>query len=314
MLESPDLSVIIPTYNRLPLLQETLDSFVGKLSCTYEVIVVDDGSTDGTRDFLRSVPAPVRPIFNEHQGVQVARNAGMAETQGRYIKFLDDDDLLYPQAVDSQVAFLLDNPLVDVVYSEFDYWNTTKGAELKPSSNGSYDDLVDAMLSNWSGPPFCFLWRHAFVKDIPWNLEIKHGLEDAEFLIRAGLSWPAIKYLPLQVGKYRRHSTQTVSTKPHYHQRAKTWLQIWDYLEGALYEAGELNDHRRALLAKHYYVLAEGLYPYEREIYRKYVKKALELVPSYIPPRPRFRLLVKLFGHEMAQHIRQRVLGQRHTP
>ena len=63
-----DLSIIVPTYNRLPLLKETLNSFVGLLDYSYEVIVVDDGSTDGTAAYLHTLHEPIRAFFQEHKG------------------------------------------------------------------------------------------------------------------------------------------------------------------------------------------------------------------------------------------------------
>lgn len=61
----PDLSIIIPTYNRLSLLKEALASFVGLLDCSYEAVIVDDGSTDGTAEYLRTLGEPFRTLFQD---------------------------------------------------------------------------------------------------------------------------------------------------------------------------------------------------------------------------------------------------------
>ena len=104
----PDISVVIPTYNRKEYLQQAISScFEGNEGIGVEVVVVDDGSTDGTRAFLEELDHDrVRPFFQEHQGGQVARNRGLAEAQGTYIKFLDDDDWLAEGTLSREVEAL----------------------------------------------------------------------------------------------------------------------------------------------------------------------------------------------------------------
>jgi cellulose synthase/poly-beta-1,6-N-acetylglucosamine synthase-like glycosyltransferase len=89
-------SVIIPTYNRLPLLQQTLDSVLAQQFTDFEIIMVDDGSTDGTIDYLRSLGVRVKLITQSNRGAGAARNAGAAAAKGLYLAFLDSDDLWFP--------------------------------------------------------------------------------------------------------------------------------------------------------------------------------------------------------------------------
>src|SRR5262249_51175789 len=89
-------SVIIPTYNRRKLLQETLDSVWAQSFTDFEVIVVDDGSTDGTEDVLKPQQDRLKLIVNEHLGPGAARNAGARVAKGQYLAFLDSDDLWFP--------------------------------------------------------------------------------------------------------------------------------------------------------------------------------------------------------------------------
>lgn len=111
----PDVTVIIPTYNRRELLEHAISTcFDGNDAVRVEVVVVDDGSTDDTRAFLASHPDPhVRPFYHEHTGPQQARNRGLDEALGRYVKFLDDDDWLAPGLIAEEVA-MLDQHCADV--------------------------------------------------------------------------------------------------------------------------------------------------------------------------------------------------------
>jgi GT2 family glycosyltransferase len=88
-------SVIIPTYNRLPLLQRTLASVEAQSHRDFEILVIDDGSTDGTLDWLAQQGA-LRVLVQGNRGPGAARNSGAREARGDYIAFLDSDDLWFP--------------------------------------------------------------------------------------------------------------------------------------------------------------------------------------------------------------------------
>jgi len=106
----PQVSVIIPTYNRDWILKETIDSILAQDYKDFELIVVDDGSTDNTSEVLASYENDVRIFFQENKGVSAARNRGIAESSGQFIAFLDSDDLWLPQKLSEQVEFFNQMP------------------------------------------------------------------------------------------------------------------------------------------------------------------------------------------------------------
>jgi glycosyltransferase involved in cell wall biosynthesis len=101
-------SVVIPTRNRKLFLSEAITTVVEQTFLDWELIVVDDGSTDDTQEFLRTLHDPrIRSIRRENQGgPSIARNAGLAEARGELIMFLDDDDLLRPYTLARLVSAL----------------------------------------------------------------------------------------------------------------------------------------------------------------------------------------------------------------
>ena len=117
---TPEVSVIIPTYNRRAMLPEAIDSVLAQSIESFELIVIDDGSTDGTSEYLArpvgraSLPAaPVRTIWVEridHRGPAAARNRGAAMARAPLIAFLDSDDLWAPTKLERQLAFMSANP------------------------------------------------------------------------------------------------------------------------------------------------------------------------------------------------------------
>ncbi|MGH7462336.1 MAG: glycosyltransferase family 2 protein, partial [Longimicrobiales bacterium] len=105
-MSAPLVSVIIPTYNRMNLLRQAVQSVRAQSYEHWELIVVDDGSTDGTRAFLEGLAdSKVRLISMSHSGVTGAvRNAGAHAARGDYLAFLDSDDLWLPAKLETQLA------------------------------------------------------------------------------------------------------------------------------------------------------------------------------------------------------------------
>ena len=105
----PLVSVIIPTYNRGWILKEAVDSVLSQTFCNFELIIVDDGSTDNTADILKSCPDKVIKITQENRGVSAARNKGIASASGELLAFLDSDDLWLSDKLVCQVNFFKQN-------------------------------------------------------------------------------------------------------------------------------------------------------------------------------------------------------------
>ncbi len=306
MTDKLDLSIIIPTYNRLALLQEALASFVGKLACSYEVIIVDDGSTDGTREFLQGLGEPYRVFLAEHRGGSAARNTGMKAARGGFIKFLDDDDLLNANVVDAQVNYLRQYPNIDLVYSEFTEWIADGVRQETPSQRGRVDDLLDAHLTHWWCANFSYLFRAKSLTGIVWDENLR-TLQDADFILRVAVTEPNIAYLHDSIGRYRRHSQTTVSHMDPL-LRKNIWVRLWKNTLTALQTKGTLTTQRRHLLAERFYELAEQLLPFDRKLAQKNLVCALDLDPAYVPERPRYRQLVRVFGHWRAMQVKHIIL------
>jgi len=100
------VSVIIPTYNSVKCIRRAIDSVLAQTYSDYEIIVVDDGSTDNTAQVVKSYGGKVRYIYQENAGVSVARNTGIAAAKGQWIAFLDADDEWLPEKLKKQMELL----------------------------------------------------------------------------------------------------------------------------------------------------------------------------------------------------------------
>jgi len=114
----PLVSVVIPTYNRWPMLCEAVESVLCQSYKAFELIVVDDGSEDGTAQKLGRYGRALRVVFQPRRGVAAARNLGIRSSEGGYLAFLDSDDLWRPDKLEIQVAYMEARPDVRICQTE----------------------------------------------------------------------------------------------------------------------------------------------------------------------------------------------------
>jgi GT2 family glycosyltransferase len=128
----PVVSVIIPTYNRWPMIAEAVESVLEQAYRSFEIIVVDDGSTDGTKERLKKYGSSVLVISRQRSGVAASRNYGIRIAKGRYMAFLDSDDLWLPQKLTIQTSFMEQHPEVKICQTE-EIW-IRHGAKVNPKA------------------------------------------------------------------------------------------------------------------------------------------------------------------------------------
>jgi glycosyltransferase involved in cell wall biosynthesis len=114
----PLISVIIPTFNRAAWVREAVDSVLAQSFPDFELIVVDDGSTDPTAEGLAPYGNRLRYLYQTRQGVSAARNRGLETAAGEWLAFLDSDDLWLPRKLEAQVEFLDRNPRAEICQTE----------------------------------------------------------------------------------------------------------------------------------------------------------------------------------------------------
>jgi glycosyltransferase involved in cell wall biosynthesis len=137
----PKISVIIPTHNRLAMVKEAVESVLAQDVEDLELIIVDDGSTDDTAEEMIRYGGRVKLLLlAENKGVSAARNRGIHEARGKYIAFLDSDDLWVKGKLKIQTAFLDDNPQYPLCYTD-EIW-IRKGKRVNPM-------LKHAKYSGW---------------------------------------------------------------------------------------------------------------------------------------------------------------------
>lgn len=133
-----DVSVVIPTHDRPLLLRQALDSVLGQTRLPREVVVVDNGTTDGVADLARAYGERVRYVRTEPAGVQAARNAGVREARSTWVAFLDDDDLYRPDYLERAEPALRDGRADLVVGDHRKFTGSGASGRVAPDTNAEH--------------------------------------------------------------------------------------------------------------------------------------------------------------------------------
>ena len=111
-------SVIIPVFNRERTIQKAIDSVIEQSFTNFELIIINDGSTDSTKDILEKLPNNIKIIHQENHGVSHARNRGIESAQGEFIAFLDSDDYWHKEKLKKQYDYLQQNPNSKILHCD----------------------------------------------------------------------------------------------------------------------------------------------------------------------------------------------------
>jgi glycosyltransferase involved in cell wall biosynthesis len=207
---SPGISIIIPCYNYGHFLPETLESLRQQTITNWECLVVDDGSTDGTAEIVKKmsgVDPRFRYLHQSNQGQPTARNTGLQNALGKYIQFLDADDLLAPDKLRIQSSLLDNDPWVDIVYGKVRYFETGKRNELfldrwgdpmkewMPMLSGRGTSLLRALTEKNILELGCVLFRKTAVDKMGEFDARLQGVEDYDYCFRAAAAGLRFRYL-----------------------------------------------------------------------------------------------------------------------
>jgi len=211
---APAVSVVLPTFNRAPLLCDALQSVLEQSASDFELIVVDDGSTDGTAALLEevaSVDARVRPVHQENGGTASARNAGIEHARAPWIAFLDSDDVWLPGYLAGQIAFAAAHPEADAVLCDALYVGAWKeeGRTAFSRNHWRTPSSIEAMCNGAWALPSCLLIRTGIVQALRFSTEFRHS-EDTEFLFRFNLNAHRLLENPEVLTLYRKHEQEGV--------------------------------------------------------------------------------------------------------
>lgn len=223
------ISVIIPTYNSEKYVTRCLDSLKAQTIAPYEIIFVNDGSTDNTLNLLRQYKGlDLQVITIENHGQGYARNLALSKAQGDYVWFIDSDDMISSNAIE-RLTEIADKEAADII--NFDYAITTIGGKTKRYAKfASQPDIVeeDACSILLSTNPY-FTVNNLYKKNFLLKNNIRYGegyiYEDCEFLVKAALNAKKIFFLKEELYKVIKEKSSTTNSNKATDKHYKSFLK-----------------------------------------------------------------------------------------
>jgi glycosyltransferase involved in cell wall biosynthesis len=277
--QSPLVSVIIPTYNRSEMLKRAIQSVLLQTYQNFEIIVVDDGSTDNTQDVLGSIEYRfIKYIRNKaNKGGAYSRNLGIDHSKGRYIAFLDSDDEWLPTKLEKQIILFENSPKkTGVVYcSVYDKGHVIKKNTI-PTKRGN---LYRELLLGWCPPTTSsFVVRAEALKNKIQFDENLASFQDYDLWLQLSLDWD-FDFVPESLVIFHHHERLRVSKnlQPRINS-LRYFLNKWhsDIVKAGGTDAIDYVE-KKYLYALYSYAALNSLRKHERTIGLRYFYKILIL-------------------------------------
>ena len=264
------ISVIIPTYNREKKLIRAIESILNQTYQDFEILVVDDGSTDRTRDLVEEIDdRRIKYLYQENQGACVARNYGIACSKGNYIAFQDSDDLWLPEKLEKQLRIFQSNENIDIVCCK------TSCVRLDGTKIYPMKDFQEGLIDNIRGPIGISTQTIMIKKEVTKRVKFDPKVtryQDLDFLLTAQKKFNIYcmnEYLVerfLNDDSITNHPERVYNMEQYFEKKYKDIFNekgnyLSKFFSSALLDAGSQTDNKK-----------------ERD---KFFRKALELNPSF---------------------------------
>jgi glycosyltransferase involved in cell wall biosynthesis len=203
------VSTVIPVYNGASTIRAAIESALSQNVRDHEIIVVNDGSTDGTEIVLTEFHDRIIVINQQNSGLSAARNAGIAAARGEYVALLDADDESRPDRIEKSLAVLSGTPSSVLVFSDYARVNS-EGEILYPTTvppNRAHAPTLTELLENWwpIAPSTVTMTRQAFIQSGRFDAQLK-AFEDIDFFLRMR-ELGEFAYIPEALVRYRVNET-----------------------------------------------------------------------------------------------------------
>lgn len=311
----PLVSVIIPCYNAAPWLEESIASVRAQTWRRYEIVLVDDGSTDGSGALAdRLAAADMRVVHQENRGICVALNRGLAGAQGDFVEYLDADDILAPDKLAIQLERLRGLPpkwIASCAWARFQGGITE--AVFEPESVWRDLSPVDWLVSSWSGGGMMHgaAWlspREVIGRAGPWN-EALTLINDLDYFSRLLLASDGIAFCPSARTYYRSNVAGSLSRQTNRRAWESAFLSTELSVKAIL--AREDSPRVRRACATNYQRLVHSAYPAAPDLVRNAEKRIRALGGCDLRPGGGkiVQCVERLLGWKVAR--RAQILGRR---
>ena len=274
----PTVSVIIHTYNNEKFIGETIESVLNQTYKDYEIIVVDDGSVDGTRDALLPYMHGIRYHYKENGGIASAKNAGISLSHAEFVAFLDHDDLWVPDKLMLQMECFIENPQAGLVYTKYTSFKNGKELRTKPEKGYSGWIFKELLSKSFIQTSTVVVKRECLDAVGPYDETFFLG-DEYDMFLRIARKFQC-GFVDKGLTRYRVHDTNASNNDFLFdNENLGVYKKIYNSFTNL---DGVEKKILRKRIARYSMKVAEGLYSQGKlEESREYQKEALSYLPFY---------------------------------
>ncbi|RZK49211.1 MAG: glycosyltransferase family 2 protein [Pedobacter sp.] len=305
------ISVIIPAYNAAKTITQTIDSVLNQTYKDLEILIINDGSTDNTLQVLSKIEADINAekktkitiITTQNKGVSHARNLGFNHSKGKYIQYLDADDLLIPEKLYIQYQ-ALEYYKGDIAYGNWQRfkeinYQITLTETIERQITG--DPEIEIFTHFWC-PPAVILYSRSIAEKISWNVNLP-VIQDARYLLDAVRYSGKLVYCDHLMALYREGQSQSLSQKndlAFVKDVLTNCLEIYDHWKS---DINTTSKKRKALITVLRYCINQ-LSSLNKELFHDALEQLLRIDPHYIPEEKGIlRMMSQLIGYKNAEKL-----------
>ena len=303
----PTVSVLIPCYNAEQWIEQAIASALSQTYLPIEVIVVDDGSTDGSWQVIQQFGDRIHAITQPNQGGNAARNRLLQISGGEWLQYLDADDYLLPTKLEQQIQCLASQPDADVIYSPsiLEDWSVTGSRQEILPIPVPHDPWI--LLARWylpqTGSP---LWRKQAIASVGgWKVD-QPCCQEHELYLRLLIAGKQFVYGDQAGSVYRQWSESTVCRQNQTETRRRR-LAIIDQAESYLQTTEALTPARQHAINQSRFECARLIWLSDRRWAAGIVAQIRQTEPGFVPVKPAAPLLYRFcyqrFGFTVAEAI-----------
>jgi glycosyltransferase involved in cell wall biosynthesis len=315
-----NVSILIPCYNAARWVGVAIESAIGQTHRDKEVIVVDDGSTDGSLEIIKSFGNRIRWESGPNRGGNVARNRLLEMARADWLQYLDADDCLLPEKVERFVEFVSDKPDVDIVFGPMiiEHWSEHNSVRQVIPIPKPHDPYV--LLARWYLPQTgAVLWRKQAIVDVGGWKPDQPCCQENELYLRLLMAGKRFAYCAAPGAVYRQWGEHTVCKRDKAEVRTRR-LAIEDAVETFLNDRKELTQERQRAVNQARFEIARLAWNSDRAEARRIVEKIRGSQPDFVPSGaaapPHYRATFRLLGFRWTETLAQwrRVLSSVRPP
>lgn len=303
----PKVSVNIPTFNNEKYISETIESVLKQTYNDYELIIIDDGSTDKTAEIIKKYKDErIKYYFQKNKGIGAARNAAIEKSSGEYIAFLDHDDLWFPKKLEKQMFLFESKPELGLVFCGTIFFNDKEDLyniynKYKPPRGMIFKELFHRYFLSLE----TVVIKKKVLDDIGLFCSHMMMVEEYDLFLRISYKYP-IDYIDEPLAKYRIHEKNYSWGKEF--QGIKEEMEVIERLRASIHKFDidfekEIKEKKKKLLLRECFALWKNGKTYRRKslsliIESPNIKSILFCIMSFFISYKIFRQIINLFPNK----------------